>query len=82
MIGKILCWLGFHDYRVVNVTFGFGTDGVIVGGSGGAIAGITIYVIQYGHNKILDKLEANRIYCWLQQNAKDKRGERYRSQPT
>jgi hypothetical protein len=28
LLGRILCWLGFHDFRVVNVTFGFGTDGV------------------------------------------------------
>jgi hypothetical protein len=28
LLGKILCWLGIHDFRVVNVTFGFGTDGV------------------------------------------------------
>jgi hypothetical protein len=26
LLGRILCWLGFHDYRVVNVTFEFGTD--------------------------------------------------------
>ncbi len=23
MIGRLLCWLGFHDLRVINVTFGF-----------------------------------------------------------
>ena len=28
LIGRILCWLGFHDFRVVDVTFGFGTNGV------------------------------------------------------
>ena len=28
MLGRILCWFGFHDFRVVNVTYGFGTDGV------------------------------------------------------
>ena len=27
-IGRFLCWLGFHDFRVVSKTFGFGTDGV------------------------------------------------------
>ena len=27
-LGRILCWLGFHDYRVVNVTFEFGGDAV------------------------------------------------------
>jgi hypothetical protein len=28
LLGRFLCWLGFHDFRVVNVTFGFGSDGV------------------------------------------------------
>ena len=28
LLGQILCWLGFHDYRVANVTFEFGTDAV------------------------------------------------------
>ena len=27
-LGRLLCWLGFHDFRVVSKTFGFGTDGV------------------------------------------------------
>lgn len=27
-LGQILCWLGFHDYRVVNVTYEFGADPV------------------------------------------------------
>jgi hypothetical protein len=28
LLGRFLCWLGFHDYRVVDVTFEFGTDAV------------------------------------------------------
>ena len=27
-LGRLLCWLGFHDYRVVNVTYEFGADAV------------------------------------------------------
>ncbi len=27
-VGQILCWLGFHDFRVVNVIFEFGADPV------------------------------------------------------
>lgn len=27
-LGRILCWLGFHDYRVVDVVFEFGADPV------------------------------------------------------
>lgn len=28
ILGQFLCWLGFHDYRVVNVTYEFGADPV------------------------------------------------------
>ena len=28
-IGKLLCWLGFHDFQVLSRTFSFGeTEGV------------------------------------------------------
>jgi len=54
-------------------------DGVIIGGAGGAIAGITVYLIQYAHDKVRDKIESKKIYVWLEKNTKDKRGERYRS---
>lgn len=26
-VGRLLCWLGVHDFRVVDVTFGFGASG-------------------------------------------------------
>jgi len=28
LLGRILCWLGLHDFRVVSKSFGFGTEGV------------------------------------------------------
>jgi len=28
LLGKILCWMGFHDFRIVSKTYGFGDDGV------------------------------------------------------
>jgi len=28
LLGRFLCWFGFHDYRVVNITYEFGTGGV------------------------------------------------------
>jgi hypothetical protein len=28
LIGRILCWLGIHDFRVDSVTYEFGTDAV------------------------------------------------------
>jgi hypothetical protein len=27
MFGKLCCWLGFHDFDVISVTFGFGEGG-------------------------------------------------------
>jgi hypothetical protein len=26
-LGRLLCWLGVHDYRLVEVTIGFGPGG-------------------------------------------------------
>lgn len=28
LLGRLLCWLGFHDYRVIDVVFEFGSDPV------------------------------------------------------
>ncbi len=27
--GRFLCWLGFHDFRVIDKTFGFGAGGSV-----------------------------------------------------
>lgn len=54
-------------------------DGVVVGGAGGAIAGITVYLVQYLHNKVKDHLNSKSIYEWLKSNTSDERGKRYRS---
>ncbi len=29
VVGRLLCWLGIHDFRVVDVTFGFGGGGSV-----------------------------------------------------
>ena len=29
IIGQLLCWLGFHDFRVIDRTFGFGAGGSV-----------------------------------------------------
>ncbi len=26
-LGRLCCWLGFHDFRVIDKTFGFGDAG-------------------------------------------------------
>jgi len=28
-ISRFFCWLGWHDFRVIDTTFGFGTSGNI-----------------------------------------------------
>ncbi len=27
LLGRVLCWLGFHDFRVIGKTFDFGAGG-------------------------------------------------------
>ena len=54
-------------------------DGIVIGGAGGAIAGITVWLIQYLHEKVSRKLESNRVYKWLRENTTDKPGEQFRS---
>lgn len=43
-------------------------EGVIIGATGGALAGITVYLIQYLHQKLLDYSESKRIRGWLENN--------------
>ena len=43
-------------------------EGVIIGATGGSLAGITVYLIQYLHQKIKDCIESKRIRDWLQEN--------------
>lgn len=57
-------------------------DGIIIGGAGGAIAGITVWLVQYVHNKVTTIIENNRIYKWLKENTTDKPGEQFRSTRT
>ena len=28
LLGKILCWLGFHDFRLISESFSFGGGGI------------------------------------------------------
>lgn len=43
-------------------------EGIVIGASGGALAGITVYLIKYLHQKITDCLESRKIRDWLQEN--------------
>lgn len=55
------------------------TDGIIIGGTGGAIAGLTVWLVQYAHDKTTFYIESNRIYKWLSENTKDEPGNQFRS---
>ncbi|MBN1293433.1 MAG: hypothetical protein JXB48_16455 [Candidatus Latescibacteria bacterium] len=54
-------------------------DGIIIGVAGGAIAGITVYLIQYTHQKYSDFSEGKRIYNWLRNHTSNKGGEKFRT---
>lgn len=43
-------------------------EGVIIGATGGSLAGIMVYLIQYFHQKVSDCTESERIRDWLQEN--------------
>ena len=40
-------------------------EGIIIGASGGSLAGITVYLIQYIHKKFVDRIESKKIRDWL-----------------
>jgi len=44
-------------------------EGIVVGASGGAIAGLTVYGVQYLHEKIRDACETHRVNTWLKENS-------------
>lgn len=47
-------------------------DGIIIGGVGGAIAGLAIWLIQFVREKLSEYRDKNRIYGWLYEETKDK----------
>lgn len=58
------------------------SDGIIIGGAGGAVAGITVWVIQYIHKKVVENTEKRRVYGWLKNNTSDEPGNQFRSTRT
>ena len=55
------------------------TDGILIGGAGGAIAGITVWLIQYVHDKVTEKGESSRVYNWLKESTTNEPGNQFRS---
>lgn len=59
-------------------------NGILIGGAGGAIAGLTIWLVQYAHDKVVRKIESDRVYKWLKENTTkenttEEPGEQFRS---
>ncbi|WP_454441485.1 hypothetical protein [Vibrio bathopelagicus] len=54
-------------------------DGIIIGGSGGAIGGLTVYLVQTIHKSIKEKTESKRVFNWLIENTSDEDGKKFRS---
>ena len=54
-------------------------NGIIIGATGGAIAGLTVWFVQYTHMKTIECREKKRVYEWLKANTDNKPGEQFRS---
>ena len=54
-------------------------DGIIIGGAGGAIAGLMLWLVQFAHEKVTFIIESNRIHKWLKENTKDEPSNQFRS---
>lgn len=54
-------------------------DGVMIGGAGGAIAGIVVWFFQYIHDKCIECRDKNKLYQWLFSNSENEFGEKFRS---
>ena len=54
-------------------------DGIVIGGTGGAIAGLTVWLTQLAQTRVLEKRHKRRAYRWLLANTANKAGEQFRS---
>jgi len=57
-------------------------DGVAIGGTGGAVAGVTVWLVQLAHSKYTEYRDKKKIYTWLKQNTADQTGKCFRSTRT
>lgn len=49
--------------------------GITIGAAGGAIAGLTVWIVQFVREKSLELTHRRRIYRWLQANTEDEPGQ-------
>lgn len=54
-------------------------DGIIIGGAGGAIAGLTVYTVKYLHERFKEFVDKKTVYNWLKENTAKRVGEEFRS---
>ncbi len=54
-------------------------NGIVIGGAGGAIAGLTVSLVRYIHTKTVERIHKRRIYNWLNKNTSNENGNEYRS---
>ncbi len=54
-------------------------EGVIIGGVGGTIAGLTVWITDYLHKKFVKSAHMERVYKWLSENISNEDGNRHRS---
>ena len=60
------------------MTMGGVWDGIIIGGTGGAIAGLTVSFVRYVHTRIWQRSHKKRLYNWLKDNTSEE-GDQFRS---
>jgi len=53
-------------------------EGIVIGGAGGAVAGLTVWLVQRIHSLVNDCRHGTRIYAWLKKE-KDQGGKEFRS---
>jgi len=54
-------------------------EGLVIGGAGGAIAGISVWLVNLVAKKATECRHKKRVYDWLSSNTSDEDGKRYRS---
>jgi hypothetical protein len=54
-------------------------DGIVVGATGGAIAGLTVSLAHYIHTRVVECDHKKRVLAWLKENVEDLKGKRHRS---
>jgi len=54
-------------------------DGIVIGGAGGAIAGIAIWLLNVTQQAIRNFTHKRRVFLWMEENTKDETGKRFRS---